>query len=77
MHQTINRLKNSQKNNVQTLKDIEYVETVLIRSIELLALCKAQVGMVMGEDIEEFLASTKNQKFCSKQFNYERLPEGQ
>lgn len=77
MHQTISRLKKAHKNDAHVLKDIERVETVLIKSLDLLALCKAQVGMVMGEEIEEFLASTENKKFCSKQFNYERLPEGQ
>lgn len=77
MKSTINRLKGVIRNEPGAIADIETLETALDDAVGLLTNCKSQVGLVMGEQIEEFIGGLKGQRFCSKAFNYERLPDGQ
>lgn len=77
MNSRIARLKQINKDSQEAVKIIGLLEEKINRAIEILTMCQPQVGMVAGEEIEAFMAEIKNQRFCSKSFNYERLPEGQ
>lgn len=77
MNTRIARLKQINQDSQEAVKIIELLEEKINRALEIMNMCKPQVGMIAGEEIEAFMAEIKNQRFCSKQFNYERLPEGQ
>lgn len=60
-----------------SIREIIKAESLLKRSEELLRHCKSQVGMVLGEQIEEFLSEFNDQKFSPQTYHHERLPDGQ
>ena len=68
---------NKGKLNPKAVAEINKAETLLRRSEELLRTCQPQVGMVLGEEIGEFLSTFNDQKFNSKEYHHERLPDGQ
>lgn len=79
MEQSFNRLVKAvtETGNPQLKQDIARARDLFFKSIDLLASCQAQVGMMKGEEIQAFFAELKKQQFNERDFHYERLPEGQ
>ncbi len=61
----------------KSIDEITRAEDLLTRSEELLRNCTAQVGMVLGEEIQKFLSEFKNHRFSSVDYHHERMPDGQ
>jgi|GEM_PF-6714025 len=59
------------------VQEIERAEELLLRSEELLRHCVAQVGMVLGEQIHEYLSDLNGQHFNKQEYHHERVPDGQ
>lgn len=58
-------------------QEIERAEDLLQKSEELLRICIAQVGMVLGEQIHEYLSDMNGQHFNKQEYHHERVPDGQ
>lgn len=79
MEQSFNRLEKAVNvtNNPQLQQDLARARDLFFKSVDLLASCQAQVGMMKGEEIQAFFAELKNQQFNERDYHFERLPEGQ
>ena len=61
----------------RSIQEINRADELLTRSEELLRHCEAQVGMVLGEQIHEFLSEFRNERFSAVEYHHERMPDGQ
>lgn len=77
MEQSFYKIANALANQPAALRELAKVKEITARAIETLQSCQKQVGMVTGEEVGSLLAEMTNTHFNGKEYNYERLPEGQ
>jgi len=68
---------NGQIKESDALAIAKKADELLAEALEMLTNCKKQVGMFIGGEISELQAKIKGEQFNEREYNYERLPDGQ
>jgi hypothetical protein len=68
---------NGQIKESDALAIAKRADELLASAFEMLTTCKKQVGMFIGGEISELQAKIKGEQFNEREYNYERLPDGQ
>lgn len=56
---------------------IKQTQELMARSIDLLTRCERQVGMHLGEEIQQLTSEMRGQRFDAAQYHYEKPIDGQ